>query len=347
MPKNPSTTAPKKTKSTSKTPATSTRVADPDDPAGLTPTQAGVLQRLSEQAGMSTAEVAAAEGIGHSTAQKALTVLEAAGVARREVGVRNGALKSPDRWFTATPVTSTDPEPAGEAPQAVADADAPDNDAVVDDAVGPVDNEPGSFNSAAEPATSAAAAALTALADQMPNTPEDSATIETDETADADRAEEPDIAPDTADEAAATDAGQSSASVADPVDDSGTASGPAADTADTTGASPDTAGVTGTVAPRVEAAPTGKSGPRLGKGELRAMVEQFLRDHPEQAWTPGKIGKELGGRSAGAVKNAAGKLVEDGAARTFDDSPDRFQIIAAPAGKSPRRAAKTAPKPST
>src|SRR2546429_8066419 len=116
MPKTPSAPAPKKTKSTNKTPAKATSVADLDTPASLTPNQAAVLQRLSAQAGMSTAEMAAAEGIGHSTAQKALTVLEAAGLARREVGVRNGALKSPDRWYTTAPTASTDPEPAQDAP---------------------------------------------------------------------------------------------------------------------------------------------------------------------------------------------------------------------------------------
>ncbi|WP_194909591.1 MarR family transcriptional regulator [Catenulispora rubra] len=332
MPKNPSTAAPKKTKSTNKTPAKSTRAADPDAPAGLTPNQAAVLQHLSERAGVTTAEVAAAEGIGHSTAQKALTVLEAAGLARREAGVRNGALKSPDRWFPTTAATSADPESTREAPQAAADADASGTDAAVDDAAEPV--EPDSRSGAAEPADLAAAAALTSSTDQRPDTPQDSTTGEPDET--DDHAEESGVVPDAANQTAATNADQSSASVADPADDSDAAPGPAADGTDATGASLDTAGVTGTVTPAVEAPPTATSDARLSKGELRAMVEKYLRDHPDQAWTPSKIGKALGGRSAGAVKNAGEKLVDDGIARTFDDAPHRFQIIAAPAGKTTR-----------
>ncbi|NUR32346.1 MAG: MarR family transcriptional regulator [Catenulispora sp.] len=347
MPKNPSTTA-SKSKSTNKTPTKSPRVADPDAPAGLTPTQAAVLQQLSEQAGMSTAEVAAAESIGHSTAQKALTVLEAADLARRETGVRNGALKSPDRWFITT-TTSADPESDRETPQTTAHTDAQGNDTAVDDAadrvdaVEPVDSEPASHSSAAEPADLATTTTLMGPADQQSDTPQDFATVDPDKTDDADHVKGSEVAPDTADKTAAADANQPSASVANPADGSDTAPGPAVDS---TEASPDTTGVTGTLAPEVEAAPTGKSGPRLGKGELRAMVEQYLRDHPEKAWTPGKIGKELGGRSAGAVNNAAGKLVEAGVARTFDDTPHRFQIIAAPAGKTTRKAAKTAPQPS-
>jgi AraC-like DNA-binding protein len=67
-------------------------------------------------------------------------------------------------------------------------------------------------------------------------------------------------------------------------------------------------------------------GARLGKGELRAQVEEHLRAHPEREWTPGQIAKVLK-RSAGAIHNACQKLVSDNVAQTFLNAPTRFQII--------------------
>src|SRR5690349_8151039 len=52
---------------------------------------------------------------------------------------------------------------------------------------------------------------------------------------------------------------------------------------------------------------------RLPPGGLRGMVEDFLREHPEQAFGPSELGKKLG-RSGGAVANALVKLVEAGSA---------------------------------
>ncbi|UMP06687.1 hypothetical protein [Amycolatopsis sp. EV170708-02-1] len=50
---------------------------------------------------------------------------------------------------------------------------------------------------------------------------------------------------------------------------------------------------------------------RLPKGDLRALVEEYLADHPGDAFGPARIGKDLG-RSGGAVNNALEKLVADG-----------------------------------
>lgn len=63
---------------------------------------------------------------------------------------------------------------------------------------------------------------------------------------------------------------------------------------------------------------------RLGKGELRAMVEAHLRGNPDREWTPTAISKVLG-KSAGAINNACVKLVESGDVATFPDKPGRFQ----------------------
>jgi hypothetical protein len=75
------------------------------------------------------------------------------------------------------------------------------------------------------------------------------------------------------------------------------------------------------IAPAAEAEP----GPaRLGKGELRAQVEDHLRAHPDQTWTPTAISKILN-RSAGAINNACVKLSEAGTVMAFTDKPVRFQ----------------------
>ena len=64
---------------------------------------------------------------------------------------------------------------------------------------------------------------------------------------------------------------------------------------------------------------------RLAKGALRGMVEDFLRDHAGQDFSPGTIGKNLN-RSAGAVHNALEKLVDAGYAVRTSDKPKRFRM---------------------
>jgi hypothetical protein len=64
---------------------------------------------------------------------------------------------------------------------------------------------------------------------------------------------------------------------------------------------------------------------RLGGGELRGQVEEFLRDHEDEAFGPSAIGKALG-RSSGAVNNALEKLVTDGYAMRTSDKPKRFTL---------------------
>ncbi|MEV0705808.1 MarR family transcriptional regulator [Saccharopolyspora sp. NPDC050389] len=64
-------------------------------------------------------------------------------------------------------------------------------------------------------------------------------------------------------------------------------------------------------------------GPRLSKGELRGMVEDYLSDHPDEEFSPNTIGKALH-RSSGAITNALEKLVADGYALRAQDKPKRF-----------------------
>ncbi|MGH3780012.1 MAG: MarR family transcriptional regulator [Pseudonocardiaceae bacterium] len=89
----------------------------------------------------------------------------------------------------------------------------------------------------------------------------------------------------------------------------------------TAGAEPDTADPT---ADGKDTSDEGQqTGRRLPPGGLRGLVEDWLRDHPGEEFSPSKIGKELD-RSSGAVSNALDKLVADGYAVQTQDKPKRF-----------------------
>lgn len=109
--------------------------------------------------------------------------------------------------------------------------------------------------------------------------------------------------------------------------------------ADTPHVGPDTAAPaadTGTAPP----APTGGTAlVRLGAGGLRQQVLTHLNLHPGQAFTPGEIGRALGGRSSGAVANACDKLTADGHAELTCDKPRRFRAT----HPAPDRSADSAP----
>ncbi len=66
---------------------------------------------------------------------------------------------------------------------------------------------------------------------------------------------------------------------------------------------------------------------RLGKGELTGMVAAFLRNNPGEH-SPSAVAKALGGRSAGAVGNALGRLVASGDATQTSDRPRRYRAAA-------------------
>ncbi|MFI9452494.1 hypothetical protein [Amycolatopsis sp. NPDC052450] len=128
---------------------------------------------------------------------------------------------------------------------------------------------------------------------------------------------------DDAPESTTTDTSQDDAGPATAADDAGTT--PLPDTAredPTDGATKPEPSVTGSPAVTETARPDKD---RLPKGGLRAMVEEYLTEHPGEDFGPAKIGKDLG-RSAGAVNNALEKLVADGYARKTCEAPKRFAI---------------------
>ena len=66
---------------------------------------------------------------------------------------------------------------------------------------------------------------------------------------------------------------------------------------------------------------------RLGKGELAKMVAAYLHDHPGEH-SPAAVAKGLGGRSAGAVGNALGRLAASGDVVEAGDRPRRYRAAA-------------------
>ncbi|WP_280370745.1 hypothetical protein [Nocardia wallacei] len=64
---------------------------------------------------------------------------------------------------------------------------------------------------------------------------------------------------------------------------------------------------------------------KLPPGALRGMVEDYLRDHPSEEFTPHQIGKALN-HSSGAVHNALVRLSDTGAAEKTSDAPKKFTL---------------------
>ncbi|MHB1986647.1 MAG: MarR family transcriptional regulator [Acidimicrobiales bacterium] len=68
----------------------------------------------------------------------------------------------------------------------------------------------------------------------------------------------------------------------------------------------------------------GVRAPRLAKGELAALVLDYLSAHPEELG-PTAVGKALG-RSQGAVANALRRLQVDGRVRLVSEAPRMYRL---------------------
>ena len=90
-------------------------------------------------------------------------------------------------------------------------------------------------------------------------------------------------------------------------------------------APPGDAGRAGTPGAETSRAVVTTRSPRLAPGALHGMVEDYLRDHPDEEFGPTKIGHELG-RSTGAVGNALERLVTSGYAARTKDRPKRYAL---------------------
>lgn len=64
---------------------------------------------------------------------------------------------------------------------------------------------------------------------------------------------------------------------------------------------------------------------RLGRGELGALVREFLAARPGESFGPAAVGKALG-RSQGAVSNALSTMAARGEVTLVEDKPRRYRI---------------------
>jgi len=95
---------------------TTTKQATPKPPEnGKPPAEDAVLKAISAHPAAAAADLAAAAGLGRSTASKTLARLEQTGQVRRHEGGRDGGRRLPDRWTLA---------PAKPAPAAATEEDA-------------------------------------------------------------------------------------------------------------------------------------------------------------------------------------------------------------------------------
>jgi biotin operon repressor len=77
------------------------------------PTEQAVVAALASQPDATTADVAAATGLGRSTIAKALARLEHAGHVSRSAGGREDGRRLPDRWSPAAEKKSSRRRPSG------------------------------------------------------------------------------------------------------------------------------------------------------------------------------------------------------------------------------------------
>lgn len=76
-----------------------------------------------------------------------------------------------------------------------------------------------------------------------------------------------------------------------------------------------------------EGEPVEASAGRLGKGELRSLVLDYLADHAvPEGLGPTAVAKGLGGKSSGAV-DALARLEADGRVRLVGESPRRYVTV--------------------
>ena len=93
---------------------------------------------------------------------------------------------------------------------------------------------------------------------------------------------------------------------------------------------------TGRVAPEINT----DGSDRLAKNGLRNQVEAFMRDlGSDHEVTPGTVGRELGGRSSGAVANAMSRLVQVGVLILACEAPVKYALATDAPAATPEVAA--------
>jgi len=289
-----------------------------DTTTTMTPSMSAMLVILSAERGETVARLAERAELGRSTTGKVLTGLEGLGLARRQSAERTDGRRAPDLWFAAQPDATeqghsedAQPEPTG-----TATTDRLDN---------PADASQG------EPATAATHTAEAPDADA----PDADAETVVQDTTDAELAREADKVPAEPDPAPESDAaderehqrenqlGEPEATQRAGTDDSQ----PVPDDTDPA----DTAAPTGDAPAAPEPEAEAAAPRRLAKGELEAMVADYLAAHPDEEFTSSKVGKALG-RSGGAVANNFDKLLAKNRVELTCEEPRRVRYRATQAG---------------
>jgi hypothetical protein len=294
----------------------------------MTPTMSAMLAALSADRGASVTELSKSAELGRSTAARVLTALEGMGRARRERPDRSADHSSPDLWFTAA-ADQFEPDASGEEPADRTPETEPDTQSSEIPAEAEVDDPQPTANS--EPENAAESANVHDSEGSDEPTPHAHEEAEPDAASNGEaQAVQPDPEP-AADPAPATDdvtadpapaqEAQAQSATGDTPDpdtetapDSGTGTGTgtgAADTANTDGAAPSGTG----------------AAVRLGKGELRTMVFEHLKAHPDEEFTSSQVGKALN-KSSGAVANNFDALAKTGDAQMTCEKPRKFRFLA-------------------
>ncbi len=275
-------------------------VPENPDPQPASSTEDKVRSALADNPGSTTAALAIAAGVGRSTAAKILARWGRDGTTIRTTG---DGPRNPDTWTLTPSESATTAEDTADTPT---DATAPSNadhaSALDDEAtIAATDAAGTQAETSSSPSTeSTAAKGIPAEASSA----EDQATDEKVRGAGSAASDKVGAGVDV------TSPSPRSTPVASVPDTTATASSPSAETA--------RAGTESAVS-----CPTDKD--RLPKGGLRALVEEYLTEHPGEGFGPAQIGKELG-RSGGAVNNALERLVVDGYAIKTCEAPKRFAI---------------------
>ncbi|GAA0626440.1 hypothetical protein GCM10010174_52390 [Kutzneria viridogrisea] len=295
---------------TTATTATTTRAlrSVPDQPAAATvrtDTEDKLWEALHANPNSTAADLSAAARIGKSTAQKILVKWEGDGSVTRTAGNAEGGRRAADLWAITETTdgtsdndtdTTTDDTPAGEG---TVDDTAPAQ-TMQDEPT--IDPEPTDTTDATSTGENLSESASAESPDPAPVGAQDTTYTTTDA-----------VPEDTQDTTADTVHEETEPADAEPA--STEATGPADGST-----TPEDATET--------ASDHGKSH-RLAPGGLRGMVEDWLRDHPDEQAGPTKIANDLGGKSSGAVSNALDKLVEGGVAVKTQDKPKRFALAPA------------------
>lgn len=263
-------------------------VADTPGQRNAPTTEDKLREALTANPGATTATLAIAAGVGRSTAAKVLARWGRDGTATRTAG---DGPRNPDTWALALADRDTDVPATEDTRPDTTTSDTDDDTEAANEPASDADTAPDhativNTTTVQETTTGPAADGTPESTVTDTTSDEDGSAISSD--VDNNTSTLPDTAPET------------------PAD-SETAAGPSAEES------------------FVDTDTAVKDKDRLPKGGLRALVEEYLTEHPGESFGPAKIGKDLG-RSGGAVNNALEKLVADGYARKTCEAPKRFAI---------------------